>query len=116
MNEVNYTYYARLKRVIDGDTCEFDIDLGFHVHFIATVRLKGFNAPELKGQHREAAESAKAELEQLLANETVVLTTEKSFQQTFARYLATASVGKPQGWVDVAEHMVAKGFNVKRGD
>lgn len=116
MAEVNNTYYARLKRVIDGDTADFDIDLGFHVHIHADIRFKGYNAPKLKGPHKEAAAAAKAELETLLSGETVILTTEKSFQQTFARYLATVKVAKADGWVDVAEHMKSKGFNVKQGD
>ena len=116
MNEVNYTYYARLKRVIDGDTAIFDVDLGFGVHFHADIRIKGYNAPELKGSHKETAAAAKAELETLLSGETVILTTEKSFQQTFARYLATVTVAKADGWVDVAEHMSKRGYNVKQGD
>lgn len=116
MNTVNYTYYARLIRVIDGDTAEFNIDLGFHVHFHATVRFKGYNAPEIKGPDRVKAESAKVELETLLSGETIILTTERAFTQTFARYVATVKVGKPEGWVDVAEYMISKGFNVKQGD
>lgn len=116
MAEVNYTYYAKLIRVIDGDTADFDIDLGFHVHLHISIRFKGYNAPEISGKNKAAAAAAKAELETLLGGETVILTTEKSFQQTFARYLATVKVAKADGWVDVAEHMKSKGFNVKQGD
>ena len=116
MAEVNYTYYARLKRVIDGDTADFDIDLGFHVHIHLPVRFKGYNAPEISGKNKAAGAAAKKELETLLSGETVILTTEKSFQQTFARYLATVTVGKAGGWVDVAKYMTEKGFNVKQGE
>lgn len=116
MPEVNYTYYAKLIRVIDGDTARFDVDLGFHAHIHVDVRFKGYNSPEIKGGNKTAAAAAKKELETLLSGETVILTTEKSFQQTFARYLAVVTVGKAGGWVDVAKHMTAKGFNVKQGD
>ena len=116
MPEVNYTYYAKLIRVIDGDTARFDVDLGFHAHIHVDVRFKGYNAPEISGKNKAAAAAAKAELETLLSGETVILTTEKSFQQTFARYLATVKVAKADGWVDVAEHMKSKGFNVKQGE
>lgn len=116
MAEVNYTYYAKLIRVIDGDTARFDVDLGFHAHIHVDVRFKGYNAPEISGKNKAAGAAAKAELETLLSGETVILTTEKSFQQTFARYLATVKVAKAGGWVDVAEHMKSKGFNVKQGD
>ena len=116
MAEVNYTYYAKLIRVIDGDTARFDVDLGFHAHIHVDVRFKGYNAPEISGKNKAAGAAAKAELETLLSGETVILTTEKSFQQTFARYLATVKVAKADGWVDVAEHMKSKGFNVKQGE
>lgn len=38
---VNYTYAASLIRVIDGDTAELSIDLGFDVNFSCHVRLVG---------------------------------------------------------------------------
>lgn len=113
--EVTYTYYAKLIRVIDGDTAEFDIDLGFSVHSHTTVRFKGFNAPEMHGTNKAQGEAAKFELIQLLSGNSVILKTDKLFSQSFARYLATVYVGTADGWVSVAEHMTAKGFNVKQG-
>ncbi len=44
-----YRYATRLVRVVDGDTIVLDIDLGFHVHNIQTVRLFGVNTPETRG-------------------------------------------------------------------
>lgn len=41
-----YEYQAELVRVIDADTYELDIDLGFLVHVKERVRLRGANAPE----------------------------------------------------------------------
>lgn len=41
-------YPCRVLRVIDGDTLELDIDLGFEVALHKTaVRLRGLDAPEL---------------------------------------------------------------------
>lgn len=40
-----YEYRATLLRVIDGDTIEVDLDLGFHVHYRAHVRMAGYDAP-----------------------------------------------------------------------
>lgn len=113
--EVNYTYYAKVKRIIDGDTAEFDIDLGFNVHAHVVVRFKGYNAPEIHGPNKAEGQRAKDELGSLLWAEMCIIKTDKLFSQSFARYLATVSVGKPEGWVDVAEHMIGKGFNVKQG-
>ena len=47
-----YEYRARITRVIDGDTVEAEIDLGFHVTFTATLRLTGINAPGPAGLGR----------------------------------------------------------------
>ena len=45
----NYTYSAKVERVIDGDTIILMVDLGFHVHKRIRARLLDVEAPE-KGQ------------------------------------------------------------------
>jgi len=49
-----YTYKARINRVVDGDTVNLTIDLGFRLSMTANCRLAGINAPELNtdaGKH-----------------------------------------------------------------
>lgn len=60
MSMVNdlYTYKATVVRVIDGDTVELIIDLGFTVQWKSTCRLYGINTPELRSKN--ADEKAKA--------------------------------------------------------
>ena len=41
-----YTYKAKLLRVVDGDTCDAQIDLGFDVSVKKRIRFAGINAPE----------------------------------------------------------------------
>tara|TARA_Y100001938_G_scaffold19727_1_gene24734 strand:- start:1376 stop:1708 length:333 start_codon:yes stop_codon:yes gene_type:complete len=41
-----YEYNAKLIRVIDGDTIDASIDLGFNVWIMKRVRLYGIDAPE----------------------------------------------------------------------
>ena len=41
-----YEYRAKLKRVVDGDTVDFVVDLGFHVHTTIRTRLLGVDTPE----------------------------------------------------------------------
>jgi micrococcal nuclease len=43
-----YNYKAKLNRVVDGDTVNLTIDLGFRLSYTANCRLAGINAPELK--------------------------------------------------------------------
>lgn len=42
-----FQYEAQVKRIIDGDTLDLMIDLGFNVHALATVRLAHVNTPEM---------------------------------------------------------------------
>lgn len=42
-----YHYRISLVRVIDGDTIEADIDLGFHTRIRTNLRLYGINCPEM---------------------------------------------------------------------
>lgn len=80
---MDYTYDAKVVRVVDGDTVrlrvgkrfEFPIDFGFHVKQVVThnmfaeqtFRLARINTPETKGVTLEAGKEAKVELERLLA-------------------------------------------------
>jgi micrococcal nuclease len=41
-----FWYGATLLKVIDGDTVELMVDLGFSVHHKIRVRLYGVNTPE----------------------------------------------------------------------
>lgn len=48
-----YTYNAKVIRVIDGDTVELDIDLGFTIHWKSSCRLYGINTPELNSKDKD---------------------------------------------------------------
>jgi len=42
-----YEYYVkRVTKVVDGDTIDVDIDLGFNITFSSRVRLAGIDTPE----------------------------------------------------------------------
>ena len=41
-----YEYKAKVDRVIDGDTADFIIDLGFHIFITKRVRFIDIDAPE----------------------------------------------------------------------
>jgi micrococcal nuclease len=45
-----YTYKAVVNRVVDGDTCDLSIDLGFTVSWKSTCRFYGINTPELRSK------------------------------------------------------------------
>lgn len=39
-------YRAKVKRVVDGDTVDFDVDLGFYISIKIRTRLLGVDTPE----------------------------------------------------------------------
>ena len=41
-----YEYRAKVKRIIDGDTIDFIVDLGFKINIEIRGRLLGVNTPE----------------------------------------------------------------------
>ncbi|HIE50317.1 MAG TPA: hypothetical protein EYP85_01040 [Armatimonadetes bacterium] len=55
-----YRYKATVVRVVDGDTLDVDVDLGFYVRQRMRLRLRGINAPELRGPERARGLEAKA--------------------------------------------------------
>ena len=88
-----FTYAAKLIEVIDGDTVDLLIDLGFGVHVKERCRLYGIDAPEMP---TESGKAAKAYLETLLGEVTGELfvatrkMTRKPKEKTdkYGRYLA----------------------------
>ncbi|HEX7994359.1 MAG TPA: thermonuclease family protein [Streptosporangiaceae bacterium] len=42
-----WTYPGIVRRVVDGDTLDLDLDLGFHAHLMGRCRLAAVNSPEL---------------------------------------------------------------------
>jgi micrococcal nuclease len=64
-----FEYDANLIKIIDGDTLDADIDLGFEVFVKKRIRLFGINAPETRTKDLDEKRSglaSKRRLEALL--------------------------------------------------
>lgn len=84
-----YEYQCQILRVIDGDTVEAKIDLGFKVSKIETVRLLGINAPAVYSPDqatRSMAYAATAKLTELCKNVTLIRT-HKDNREKYGRML-----------------------------
>lgn len=82
----HFEYDALILKVVDGDTVDLRIDLGFSTFTDMRVRLYGINAPEMNTQ---AGKDAKAFLLTLVHEGTVVtIRTIKDKQEKYGRYLA----------------------------
>jgi micrococcal nuclease len=100
----------KINRVIDGDTVDLDIDLGFGITLSHRVRLKGVNTAEtrtLNLEEKQAGINARLWLEKELSKkgEWVIETTK---EDKYGRILGTLYlVGEP---VTVNEKMLNEGI------
>lgn len=92
--KTRYFYNAKVVKVVDGDTLDLLIDLGFGSFREERIRLagpdcKGFNAPEVRGEEKELGQKAKMLLvEKFSLYPNVVIET---FQEKgkYGRYIAS---------------------------
>ena len=74
-----WTYRAKIVRVIDGDTVDVDIDLGFGIwQKNERVRIMGIDTPESRTRNKIEKKfglAAKAKLKSILGKITVLKTT-----------------------------------------
>ena len=70
-----YNYKAKLIRIIDADTIEAYIDLGFHIYNKTSIRLLGYNAKEVRTKdldEKALGLKQKAWLENLLKDKSIL--------------------------------------------
>lgn len=87
-----FIYQATVAKVVDGDTLDLQVDLGFAVLTRQRVRLLGINAAE----HGTAlGDKATAFVKDWVAKNGPVFTvrTQKDKREKFGRYLATVLSG-----------------------
>lgn len=100
----------KITRIVDGDTVDLDIDLGFGITVSHRIRLKGINAPETKTldlEEKNKGIQARLWLEKELSRsgEWIIETTK---EDKYGRMLGTLYlVGDP---VTVNERMLNEGI------
>jgi len=105
-----YTYKADVIRVIDGDTYEVCIDLGFNLSYICRIRLKGIDTPETWRPSSNAellhGEQAKEFVTNLIQDQIVTIITDKD-PGAYNRYVANVILNDD---TDLAELLIEEGF------
>jgi micrococcal nuclease len=61
-----YTYKAKCTRVVDGDTIDADIDLGFDITIHKRIRLAGIDSPESRTRDLEEKKRGLASKDRLI--------------------------------------------------
>ena len=125
-----YEYSCTIDRVVDGDTVDVTIDLGFKIFHKARVRMYGIDTPE--SRTRDLDEKARGILSKsflqdaLVQSNKVIIKTQKDAKGKFGRilgelyvndininqlmvdkYLAVAYTGQSKGDI-IVEHLKNK--------
>ena len=117
-----YEYRATIVKVIDGDTVDVDIDLGFGIVLSdERVRIMGIDTPESRTRDKVEKKfglAAKARLKQLLGK-TCTLKTQinkdgEDMKGKFGRILGDFDVydNKTDSWQPVTKVLVSEGHAV----
>ncbi len=62
---IMYEYEMKVIKIIDGDTIDAQVDLGFKVHHNVRIRLFGINTPEVRTRDAEEKVRGKAATERV---------------------------------------------------
>ncbi len=96
-------FRGRCVGVVDGDTYDVLLDLGFQQYPLIALRLFGVDTPELRSRdeaERAAAREARDRAIDLLLHQDVLVRTYKD-RRSFGRYVAEVWVAVPQPAGDV---------------
>jgi len=91
-----YEYKCEVKRIVDGDTVDVIIDLGFSIHFSTRVRLYGIDTPESRTRNKDEKVRgflSKDYLKDWLEQGGVIIRTHRDKKGKFGRVLGEMVVG-----------------------
>ena len=112
-----YEYKAIIRRVVDGDTVDVTLDLGFDILYNNRIRLLGINTPESRTRDLEEKKlglAAKDRVKELCpVGSTVMLKTTKDGRGKFGRILGEIFVGDPIGVQSVNKLLIEEGHAVE---
>jgi micrococcal nuclease len=106
-------YVKKIIKVVDGDTIDVDIDLGFDISFTSRVRLSGIDTPEsrtLNKMEKALGLEAKAYLKNKINSaKNIVIKTEKiNSSEKYGRILGWLYLDNSA--VSVNEQMILNGY------
>lgn len=109
-----YHYKAKVEKIVDGDTIDVTIDLGFKITTFQRIRFAKINTPETYNVKKDSEEylkgmEAKQFVEQRMAanNFEISLETEKVTEK-YGRYIGT--IWLADSTVSLNDELVQKGF------
>ena len=113
-----YEYKCKVKRVVDGDTMDVVLDLGFDILHACRVRLAGIDTPESRTRdldEKARGKLSKAYLKETIKGKKIVLKTKiKDAKGKFGRVIAEVWAEFEEGSMrNVNELMIKEAYAVK---
>ena len=113
-----YEYSCKVKRVVDGDTMDVILDLGFDILYSCRVRLGGIDTPESRTRdldEKARGKLSKAFLQECIKGRKVVLKTKlKDSRGKFGRVIAEVWAELEEGSLrNINELMIKERHAVK---
>ena len=116
-----YNYNATCIKVVDGDTIDAEIDLGFDIKVTKRIRLGGINAPESRTRNKVEKKlglAAKERLKELMEGAANCFELESTELGKFGRVIGRLHINKLAGketltQVCVNDCLVKEGHAVK---
>ena len=97
------------KYVVDGDTADFLIDMGWYHYTYLPIRVKDLDTPELRGtsgKERELALKAKARTQELIMEKPVLIKTSKA-KVSFGRFVGDIYfIGKESDFIGIKPFVI----------
>ena len=108
----DYVYRGRCVRVVDGDTYDILVDLGFGVYHKIRVRVRGIDTPEKYGKNKcEEGEKVSELVEGILHDREVLVRTYKNAPSSYNRWEADVFWQDDEGGyiINIAKFLTANG-------
>jgi len=106
-----YIRSAIVERIVDGDTLDLMVDLGYGVWTHQRIRLARVNAPEMRGEEKMRGALAKAYVEKLVGlveGEITVKTTKEKGK--YGRYIAEIELEHEGEKINLSDTLLAEGY------
>lgn len=110
-----YEYKVKdIIKIYDADTITITADLGFNISVTETFRLWGINAPEMKGDSKDAGTISRDWLRNVMytaleTNKDIIIKTKRDEKEKYGRWLAEVFIDG----ININEQLVAEGLAVE---
>jgi micrococcal nuclease len=106
-------YRGVVQQVIDGDTIDILLDLGFFDYKYAAIRLNNVDAPEIHGVKKESDEyaagmEAKETVEELALGQHCMVFSD--LKRSFNRYIGRVVIKYDGAWLFIGDILVDEGL------